>query len=76
MFVQRSRFRFQVAAAAIRRHHPKSSLGDKILAIREGDYKNCSREGEVRHLLGYGKDTGRIFFSPDFFSKILKRAFF
>ena len=56
-------------AVGIRAHHPKSGLGDKILAIREGDYKNCFREGEGRHLLGYGKDAGKIFLSPDFFYK-------
>ncbi len=37
---------------SIRGHRPKSSLGDKILAIREGDYKNCFREGEGKHFLG------------------------
>ena len=29
----------------IRGHRPISSLGDRILAIREGDYKKCVREG-------------------------------
>ena len=47
--------------ASIRGHSPKRSLGDKILTIREGDCKNCFREREGKHLLGYGKDTGRKF---------------
>ncbi len=59
----------------IRRHRPKSSLGDKILAIREGDYKNCFREGEGKHFLGHWKDTGKKF-SPYFFTKIKESMFF
>ncbi len=35
--------------ATIRRHRTKSSLGGKILAIREGDYKNCFREGGMEN---------------------------
>ena len=50
-------------------HRPKSSLGDKILAIRKGDYKNFFREGEGKHFLGYGKDTGRKFPFSRFFHK-------
>ncbi len=51
----------------IRGHRPKSSLGDKILANREGDYKNCFREG--KHFLGYGKDTRRKFIFLQIFSQ-------
>ena len=53
----------------IRGHRPKSSIGDKILAIREGDYKYCFRKGEGKHFLGYGKDTGRKFSFSRFFHK-------
>ncbi len=60
----------------IRRHRPKSSLGDKILAIREGDYKNCFREGEGKHLLGHGKNTGRKFSFSIFFHKNIKESMF
>ncbi len=52
---------------SIRGHHPKSSLGDKILTIREGVYKNCFREGAGKHFLGFEKDVGRKF--PSFFHK-------
>ncbi len=65
-----------ISIRTIRGHRPKSSLGDKILAIREGDYKNCFREGEGKHFLGYGKDMGRKFSFSYFFTKILKRARF
>ncbi len=68
-------FRLKIPSG-IRGHRPKSSLGDKILAIREGDYKNCFWEGEGKHLLGYGKNMGRNFLSPDVFTKIWKRPFF
>ncbi len=52
---------------SIRRHRTKSSLGDNILAIREGDYKNCFREGEGKHFLWYGKNMGRKFSFARFF---------
>ena len=42
----------------------------------EGDYKNCFREGEGKHFLGYGKDTGRKILSQYFFFKKLERASF
>ena len=57
-------------------HRPKSSLGDQILAVREGNYKNCFREGEERHLLGYRKDTGRKFSFSIFFSQKYWRKHF
>ena len=57
----------KIVCGGIRGHRPKSSLGDKILAIREGDYKNCFREGEGKHVLGYRKDTGRKFSFSRFF---------
>ncbi len=60
----------------IRGHRPKNSLEDKILAIREGDYKNCFREGEGRHLLGYGKDTRRKFSFSRFFHKNIEKSLF
>ena len=53
----------------IRGHRPKSSLGDKILVIGEGDYKNFFREGEGKHFSGYGKDKGRKFSFSRFFCK-------
>ena len=52
---------------SIRGHHPKSSLGAKIVAIREGVYNNCFREGAGKHFLGFEKDVGRKF--PSFFHK-------
>ncbi len=60
----------------IRGHRPKSSLGDKILAIREGDYKNCFREGEGKHFIGYGKDTVRKFSLSRFIHKNLAKCIF
>ncbi len=60
----------------IRRHRPKSSLGDKILAIREGDYKNCFREGEGKHFLGHWKDTGKKNFLHIFSQKLRRACFF
>ena len=39
---------------------PKSSLGDKMIARK--DCKNCFKEGESKHLLGYGMDAGKILF--------------
>ena len=57
-------------------HRPKSSLGDKILAIREGDYKNCFREGEGRHLIGNGKETGTKFSFSRFFHNNIKENYF
>ncbi len=58
---------WKVNIQSIRGHRPKSSLGDKILAKREGDYKNCFREGEGKHLWeGYGK---KIFFLQIFSQK-------
>ncbi len=51
----------------IRGHRLKSSLGDKILVIGEGDYKNFFREGEGKHFSGYGKDKGRKFSFSRFF---------
>ena len=53
----------------------KSSLRDKILAIREGDYKNCFREGEGKHFLERRREENVL--SPYFFKKnIFKRDFF
>ncbi len=60
----------------IRGHRSKSSLGDKILAIRKGDYKNFFMEGEGKHFLGYGKDTGRKFSFSRFFHKSNKDIHF
>ncbi len=57
-------------------HSPKSSLGKKILAIREGEYKNCFREGEGKNFLGYGKDTGRNLFLQVFHKNFERAIFF
>ncbi len=48
----------------------------KAESIRGGDYKNCFREGEGRHLLGYGKDTGRKFSFSRFFHKNIEESNF
>ena len=52
---------------------PKSSLGDKMIARK--DCKNCFKEGESKHLLGYGIDAGKIYFSW-FFHKNMEETNF
>ncbi len=52
-----------------------TAWGAKILSTREGAYENCFREGEEKHLPGYGMGMGRKF-SPSFFAKIRGKANF
>ena len=58
----------------IRGHRPKSSLGDKMIARK--DCKNCFKEGESKHLLGYGMDAGKNLFFLIFSQKYWRNQFF
>ncbi len=65
-----------VTGLTIRGHRPKSSVGDKILSFKEGDYKKCFREGEGNRIIGYGKDKGRKFPFFQFFHKNIEKSIF